>query len=318
MKQAGSRKQLILRVVVTLALLGFLGYQMDLGQFWSVLFSANWSLVFLAALLHFATVFQSVGRWGLILANFAIVTPFGKLTQITLIGYFFNLFLPSAVGGDFFRSYYLAKREQRGMSTTLTTTFLDRVAGLSALLMIALPAVLIYPIRVQGFSLVPIFLGIWLIFIACIVALFNPWMHSKMRLLLERFHRPEIEQKMTLVAQGLDRLRRNGKAIAGVIVLSIGIQFFVILAMWVAALSIGIDAPFFIFLIFIPIVNLAVAIPITINGVGLRESVYYLLFAELGVPMETSVALSILNLVIVAATSLPGGVVYSFYKKEID
>lgn len=318
MKQGGDRKQLIVRAAVTLGLLGFLGYQMDLGQLWTVLFSANWLLVFVGALLHFATVFLSVARWRLILANFAIGTPYWKLTQITLIGYFFNLFLPSALGGDFFRSYYLAKREKRGMSTTLTTTFLDRVAGLSALLLIALPAVLIYPIRVQGYSLVPIFATICLIFVASIVALFNPWMHSKMNLLLERLRRPEIEQKMTLVAQGLERLRRNGKAISGVILLSVGIQFFVILAMWVAALSIGIDAPFSIFLIFIPVVNLAVAIPITINGVGLRESVYYLLFAELGVPMETSVALSILNLVIVAATSLPGGVVYSLYKKEID
>jgi hypothetical protein len=105
-------------------------------------------------------------------------------------------------------------------------------------------------------------------------------------------------------------------AILGVILLSLGVQFLVVVAMWVAARSIEIHSAFYIFLIFIPIVNLSVAIPLTINGVGLRESVYYLLFSQIGVPVESAVTLGFLNFAVVAMTSLPGGVVYSFYKRE--
>ena len=71
-----------------------------------------------------------------------------------------------------------------------------------------------------------------------------------------------------------------------------------------------------LFLIFIPIVNLATAIPLTINGVGVRESVYYLLFSQVGVPVESAVTLALLNLVVMMMAALPGGIVYSLYKKE--
>jgi uncharacterized membrane protein YbhN (UPF0104 family) len=86
--------------------------------------------------------------------------------------------------------------------------------------------------------------------------------------------------------------------------------------MWLIALSIGLEAPFHLFLVFIPLVNLSVAIPLTINGVGLRESMYFLLFSELGVPVEAAVTLSVLNLVMVAMTALPGGLAYTLYKKD--
>jgi len=86
--------------------------------------------------------------------------------------------------------------------------------------------------------------------------------------------------------------------------------------MWIAALAIGVKAPFLIFLIFIPIVNLTIMVPLTINGFGLREGVYFLLFREIGLPVETAVTLSLLNFLVVTLASLPGAVAYSFYKKD--
>jgi uncharacterized membrane protein YbhN (UPF0104 family) len=134
--------------------------------------------------------------------------------------------------------------------------------------------------------------------------------------LLERFKREDIEKKMELVASGLGSLRRNPVAIAWILGISLIIQFIVVIMMWVAALALKLEAPFYVFLIFIPIINLSLAVPLTINGLGLRESVYYLLFSQIGVPVETAVTLSLLNFFIMAMTALPGGVVYSLYKKE--
>jgi len=289
---------------------------MDLREFWGVLSSADWTLVLLAGVLHFCTVFFSVTRWKVILSNFEIHTRALQLTRITLIGYFFNLFLPSAIGGDFFRAYYLAKREGRGMSTTLTTTVIDRTAGLTAMLIIGLSFALIFEIKVDGYSLLPLFLLVALGFVLGLVALFHNGIHRKISLLLERLELKDLEEKMELVYQGLNRFRFNHTAIFLVTGLSLAIQFLVVVAMWIAAKSIGIGAPFHVFLIFIPIVNLSMALPLTINGVGLRESVYYLLFSQIGVPVESAVTLGLLNFAVVAMTSLPGGVVYSLYKKE--
>jgi len=313
-----NRTKTLLKAAATLTLIAFLVFRMDLVKFWGVLSSAKWGLVLLAGLLHFCTVFFSVTRWKTILGNFDIHTPFLQLARITLIGYFFNLFLPSAIGGDFFRAYYLGRREGRGMSTTLTTTIIDRTSGVTAMLMIGLIFSLSFNIKVDGYSLLPIFLLVALAFVLGLIALFHKRIHSKISALLSRFELKELEEKMELVYEGLNRFRFNRAAIFSVIGLSLIIQFLVVVAMWTAARSIGIEAAFHVFLIFVPIVNLSMAIPLTINGVGLRESIYYLLFSQIGVPMEAAVTLGLLNFAVVAMTSLPGGIVYSFYKKEQD
>ncbi len=311
-----NRLRVLIKAAITLGLLGFLVSRMDLREFWEVLSSADWRLVLVAGFLHLATVLPSVVRWKSILADFSIRTPFWKLTQICMIGYFFNMLLPSAVGGDFFRAFYLARRESRGMSTTLTTTFVDRVAGLFAMLLIGLVSILIYPVRVHGRSLLPLMGLLALGFSIGIVLLFHPWSHAQMHRLLQRFGLVRLIERFELVYQGLNQLRGNSRTILIMTLSSLVIQITVIVAMWFAALSIGIKAPFSLFLVFIPLVNLSVAVPLTINGMGLREAVYYLLFSEVGVPVEAAVTLSLLNLVVVAMTAVPGGIVYSLYKKD--
>ncbi len=262
------------------------------------------------------SVVLSVARWRVILENFDIDIAYFPLTKITFIGNFFNLFLPSAIGGDFFRAYYLAKRKHRGMSTTITTTMLERSAGLCALLGIGTFFAATRRLEVQGISLFHIFLGLIGLYTAANIALFHPWIHDKITRLFKRWHLEDVESKLELVYRGLRSLRSNRRAITIALLLSLVIQFLSVVIMWVAALSIGVRAPFYVFLVFIPIINLTIMIPLTINGFGLRESAYALLFAQIGINNESAVALSLLNFLVVTLASLPGAVMYSLYKKE--
>jgi uncharacterized membrane protein YbhN (UPF0104 family) len=66
--------------------------------------------------------------------------------------------------------------------------------------------------------------------------------------------------------------------------------------------------------------------PLTINGLGVRESVYYLLFSEVGIPVEQAVILSLLSFLIMNVPSVIGGIVYlvsdlswkSSFAKEVE
>jgi glycosyltransferase 2 family protein len=311
-----NRLALILKGLLTLLLLLILFLQMDIGEFFSLLAGADLSLLFLATLIQVGIILVAVVRWQVILASFDIGTGFSPLTKITFIGQFFNLFLPSAIGGDFFRAYYLSRRERRGMSTTLTTTLLERSAGLFALLAIGCLFAFLHRIAIQGVSLLYVFLGLLTTYTAANIALFNTWFHRRLTRFFARFQLADIESKLELVYQGLTSLRHNRRAVIHCLTLSLAIQFTSVVIMWLAARSINVQAPFYVFLIFIPIINLTIMIPLTINGFGLRESVYYLLFSQVGLPVETSVTLSLLNFLIVTLASLPGGVAYSLYKRE--
>lgn len=308
--------KVVLKVFFSAALLVFLALEMDLRRFVEVFLSADLSLLLLAGLVQVATVFLAVGRWRVILQNFNIDIRFSPLTKITFIGHFFNLFLPSAIGGDVLRAYYLSKKKNRGMSTTLTSTVLERNAGLCALLGIGTFFSAVHRIEVQGVSVFYFFLFFNMLYGLANVALFHSWMHKKLTGFLKRRHLEDVEAKLERVYEGLNSLRKNGSAIFASLLLSLVIQFLSVVIIWIAAQSIAIRAPFYVFLVFIPLINLTIMIPLTINGIGLRESAYYLLFSQIGLPVETSVTLSLLNFLIMILASLPGAVVYSLYKKE--
>ena len=311
-----NRTKVAIKIFITLALLGFLAYQMDLNVLVEILWSANPGFILLGALIQFTSMFIGVVRWQTILEKFGINSKLVPLIKITFIGYFFNLFLPSGIGGDFFRSYYLAKREDRGMSTTVTTTILERSAGLCALLIIGTSFAALQDISVEGVRLFYVFLIMILLYLLGILALFHSWMHRRISSFLIKRNLEHSEDKMELVYQGLNALRCNKGSILKALVLSLVIQFLSVLIVWVAAQAIHIEASFGVFLIFVPLINLSIMVPLTINGIGLRESLFYLLFSQIGLPVEMAVGLSLVTFALYILTASPGLVIYSLYKKE--
>ena len=311
-----DRGKILTKTTITLALLLFLAFQMDLGELVAILFSTNPILILLATLVHVLSVLLSVFRWRTILVNFDIHIDFSPLAKITFIGFFFNLFLPSGIGGDFFRAYYLSKRKDRGMSTTLTTTFLERSAGLCALLVIGSLFASLENIRVEGIPLLYVFLVLITMYLLGNLILFHSWMHRRISSFLRNRHLQQLEAKMELVYGGLSRLLGNRSSMIRALFLSLLIQLLAVVIVWIAALAIDIHAPFGIFLIFVPLINLSIMVPLTINGIGLRESLFYLLFSQIGLPGEMAVSLSLVTFSVYLLTAIPGSVLYSLYKRE--
>ncbi len=310
------RGKVFIRAGITLGLLVFLAYQMDLRKLLAILVSASPWLVLLGTLIHLLGVLLSVARWRTILVNFDIHIDYSPLAKITFIGFFFNLFLPSGIGGDFFRAYYLSKRKNRGMSTTLTTTLLERSGGLCALLVIGTLFAAFEDLRVEGVRLFHVFLVLITLYLLGNLMLFHGWIHRQISSFLKKRNLEHVEAKMELVYNGLNALRGNRRSILVALFLSLLIQFITVVVVWVAALAIEIDAPFRIFMIFVPLINLSIMVPLTINGIGLRESLFYLLFSQIGLPVETSVSLSLVTFSIYLLTAIPGLIIYSLYKKE--
>ena len=312
-----DRSRFAVRLAVTLGLLGVVFYRIDAGEFLRVVASASIALLLGAALIQVGSIFLSALRWRVILKNFDVQIDYDPLARITFIGFFFNLFLPSGIGGDFFRAYYLGQRVGRGMSTTLTTTILERSAGLCALLIIGLAASALTPLKFGGVRLLFVFLIILSLFILGNLLLFHPWTHRLLTRFLSRWKRDGLEEKMDLVAKGLRQLRRNPSAVVQAVAVSLLVQFLAVVIAWVAATSIGLKAPFPVFLTFIPLINLTIMIPITINGLGLRESLYAVLFQQIGVANEMSVSLSLLTFAVFLLAGLPGAVLYHLYKRDL-
>ena len=288
----------LLKLIFTIVLLLVLGYQLDLGELFSVIGSASPRLLLVAILLQLIGTFISVLRWKIILAYFTVKISYIETLRIVFMGNFFNLFLPSAIGGDVFRAYYVCRSSRSGLSQMLTTTFLDRSAGLFALLLIGLCGSLYSNISVEGVVLSHVFILLTVSYLLLNVALFHDSSHRTASRLLKRLGFHTLEEKLQLIYVGLRSLIRAPGSVFTILVLSLVIQFLAVCIMWFAALSLDFGSSFGMFLIFIPLINLSIMVPITINGLGLRENLYRLLFTEFGIQDETAVALGLLQFIV--------------------
>jgi uncharacterized membrane protein YbhN (UPF0104 family) len=66
--------------------------------------------------------------------------------------------------------------------------------------------------------------------------------------------------------------------------------------------------------VFVPLISLAGMLPVSVNGLGLREALYLLLFGRIGVPADAAVSMALLYFAVTMAASLPGGIVYALQR----
>ncbi|HSE87517.1 MAG TPA: lysylphosphatidylglycerol synthase domain-containing protein, partial [Candidatus Binatia bacterium] len=78
--------------------------------------------------------------------------------------------------------------------------------------------------------------------------------------------------------------------------------------------ALQIDIPFSYCIILYPLVGTFAAIPISLNGIGLREGGYIFLLGLIGINAEKGVAFGLLLFLIVAVDSLIGGLLFLMRK----
>src|SRR6185503_14618136 len=98
--------------------------------------------------------------------------------------------------------------------------------------------------------------------------------------------------------------------LAAALVLSLAFQLLVIAVVFLNARALNLVVPISAVAVFVPLVSLAGMVPVSVNGLGVREALYILLFGQIGVPVETAVSLALLYLAVTFLASLPGGLAY--------
>jgi uncharacterized membrane protein YbhN (UPF0104 family) len=78
------------------------------------------------------------------------------------------------------------------------------------------------------------------------------------------------------------------------------------IAQWALALGLGLEIPLRVFLLSMPIANAFASIPITLNGLGLREATYLVMLGLAGVSHGDAVALGLLWFATTALAGLTG------------
>jgi len=299
---------LLIKSIVSIGLLTWFAFSINWVEAWNTMKHGKPIYLLASFIAIQLTVLSSVWKWKISINSFdkqyKKTIKFTYLSRLYYIGLFFNNFLPSSIGGDVMRIFYLGKKI--GNVKAGTSVALERITSGLAMIVIVLVAALFFD-KVRPFlTTVYIILGI-----IVGAVLFFMWALKKSKggsqtniKWLSKLQKIFLEFGTSLI----DFKKESKTWWLQVIILSFAFQFGMA---WINQLlfkSFGIDVPFYQLLVFITLISIITMLPISVNGLGVREAGYLLFFKEIGMVASVSVSVSLLFFILVAISSLAGGV----------
>ncbi|MBT5109131.1 MAG: flippase-like domain-containing protein [Rhodospirillaceae bacterium] len=286
------------------------------GLIWWLLGQVEWDTMvarlrgldpaFLA--LAFATVLIAynllIVRWWAVNKGISISLPLGRTIRYSWIGAFFNQTLPSTVGGDAVRVWYLYRTGETLVRAT-SSLLLDRLCGLSGLLLIVL---FCQPLIFEFVPSAPTRWGLAALVGAGGAAIIAFVLIGRFRIsLLDRW---AVTRHLVAIARDANTLIRNPVAGGLALFFSIGLQLLVVVTVWLVGQSMGGVITFAQGLAFVPPVVLAATIPISVAGWGVREGAMVVALGYVGVSATDAVTISVIFGLLMITAGLPGGLVW--------
>jgi uncharacterized membrane protein YbhN (UPF0104 family) len=310
MNKAKPALVLLAKLLVSAGLLAFFFTRIHIGRFFDTFASADFFYIAITLLIYMATQLISTVRWMVLARPLGFATPFAVLFRYYLIGMFFNLFAPGTIGGDVSRIYYLSRdgeqqteeRFSSAMMRAALSVFMDRAVGMMVLVWLGALGLLLWPqyavptpVRTLTFALA---LGL------LAGALLLP--------LLDRIVSANGHPIIVKLRLALRTYRAHWRAVAIAVALSFAVHLIQAWLHVIMGRALHIEIPLSYCVILYPLVGTFSALPVSLNGLGLREGGYLFMLQIIGFSSETGIAFGLLLFLTVAADSLVGGVLFLF------
>jgi len=283
----------------------FLMEKVNLNDTISILYKIDMRYFIAALLVLLLQIMIATNRWQKVLSELNMTLSYMASIKILWIGLFFNQFLPSNVGGDLLRGYYL---KNYGFSTnkSVFAVLLDRILGVFGLVLLIMVMLPLF------FYTIDDALPRWLLLVVLaisITAIISFFLLDKLPGFIKL---RKIIQSLILLSKEGTRLILRKKPGVFLISVSIMVHLFSILAVIILSVGLDSDASWIGVFLIMPLVTLLMVLPISFAGWGVREGVMVVGMEYVGVSVEESLAISILYGICVLVVSLPGMGIWVF------
>lgn len=251
----------------------------------------------------------NVYKWRLLNRAQGLDTSLGQLLDVYYVGMFFNTFLPSGFGGDAVRAYELSRLSGQAGSS-LASVAVDRFTSLYALLLLGTGALAVAP---TAWRVVPLEAA-WGLDVAGAVAfgvlLQTAWL-KQLASWAPIARLPRLGGLITEVASAVAGLRSAGATLALSLAVSLLYQFLAVVLHYMFMVALALPVSFGYALVFIPILSLAASLPVSINGLGVREGGYAFFLGRLGIAPGEAVSVGLLSLTMLLLSASWGALRYA-------
>ncbi len=272
--------------------------------------------------LAFAPIILIVSwRWRLLLGSHGVHLKFWRVLELNMIGQFFSAFLVGTTGGDVVKIFYVARNVPQKKTAVGFTVIVDRVIGMVAMLFFGVALSFTQLPLLMSTHFTRAFTGTFYLFaiggaIASVGATVAPLFLARpgIRALLDKLPFSSKVSKVlaayetTARAFGTNLLAMAVSLPSNVCTLCMG--YFITQAMHIPGIHL------LAFCSILTIVNMLIALPVSMNGIGVRELLFKNFLGLLGIDGNTAVTFSLTFFVLNLVWSLLGGAFYHLYRHE--
>jgi uncharacterized protein (TIRG00374 family) len=313
-KETLKKLTTVLRIVVGIGLIVFLLWRFDINQLFAKISGINVVYLVYGLIPYFFFVIVSAWRWQVLLDYKKFQIPFGRTTIIYFIALFFNNLLPTTIGGDGIRVLYsMGKRKADSLAVVLT----DRILGFIGLFIFALIAVLYLWIEKRQTEFLLYMSGGLVVLIIVTYILFSERAYRRISPVARKIKIFKLGERLSHLHDSFTDFGKAWGPITLCTVHSIIIQALLAIGPFLVLRALGnYEIGILPFFIYLPIINVVSMIPISLNGIGVRESFFVLLFSRVGLSGETALAVSIISFLLIFLWSILGGIFFIVYRKK--
>jgi uncharacterized protein (TIRG00374 family) len=303
------------KIIISALLIYWILRGTNFNEIFTAIRSADVPLLLLAFSLHFVGFFVSALRWKILLKEQNVDSNLRYLIRSSIVAIFVNHLLPSTFGGDTVRAYD-SYRLGKSKSNAVAVIFVDRFLGLSALMLYALVAVFF---AVPIVSKVP-YLNAW-ISLGAIVMTVIIWMifmpPRKLPALLAELKIPfssKLQNILEKIITAFWGFKGKRKALLQALGLSLILQANVVTYYFLIALALDFHIAYFNFFLVVPLAIFVMMMPISINGIGLRENIFFFFLGAFAIAKTEAIAFAWIEYGILLLQGVLGGIIYALRK----
>ncbi len=291
----------VLKGVLSVGLIWFVFKKVDLASAWSQAKTLDPLMLAVAFALGVVQVLLGAGRWWLVLKALKASFTMVQALVVYYIGVCFSIILP--VAGDALRMWK-ARKSGLSLSTSVNSVMLERVITILGLVLLVAGT---QPLLLARAPNIP---GSWVFPALSVLGIAGIVFLSQLDRLPQSLHRWRLVRGLAHLAGDTRRLFSQPSWSGPTLIVAIIGHANLSLEAYALAVGLGLDVDLIDCLVLVPPVILIMTLPISIAGLGLRETAMVTAFGYIGVESHSALVLSLLFGLVNIASALPGGIVW--------
>jgi uncharacterized protein (TIRG00374 family) len=249
-------------------------------------------------------------KWKKCLEIYGIYHSFYFLQKIACIGYFFNNFLPTTIGGDGYR--ILRTLPASGAkSRAIAAILLERIVGFAALLFMGFAASVFvmsnnesYILRLIAISGVFILTALLFIIVLLRVSCFPKKINSF------KFFR-----KFEVIFENLQYIRISSSKFCSVVMVSFVFQILAVIGIYYLFQTFGLKVSLLNCAVIAALIAIAAILPVSINGIGVVEGAFVYAALQVNIAMDQAIIVALMYRILNLPFSITCGIIHLLDKR---